>query len=366
MEPRPGTAFPLEVTPRLPAGARAPRRARRQPVVQLGPADAHAVLAPAPACGMRSATTPRRSCGRGPARLDGSGRRPGVPAQLQPRAVGLRHLSRRATAPRTVEWLRPTAIWSRTSARSSASTRACRSTRAGSASSPATTARPRATCALPFIARGPALPPGLLLADDRHRGQPARATTRDSEFDDLPVTPVRRGDGTEVRGRRRAAGRRVTCKVWQRALRARDALPARHGPGRERRAATATSRTSSTAATAAPASSRRSCWAWAACARSRPGAQAHRLAHQRRPRRIPDAGAHARAGASRAWTSPRRSRPSRPTRSSPRTRRCRPATTTSRAEMIWRYFAGFCQELELARDDFLALGRAPTAAATST
>ena len=94
------------------------------------------------------------------------------------------------------------------------------------------------------------------------------AVYTDSDFESLPVTPVRRADGSEVKVYVTLPGRRVTCKVWQ-ARCGHVTLYLLDTDLEENAEQDATSPTSSTAATAPPASSRRSCSASAACARWR-------------------------------------------------------------------------------------------------
>jgi len=90
---------------------------------------------------------------------------------------------------------------------------------------------------------------------------------QDSDFDDLPITAVTQENGEPLRIQVELPGRVVHAQVWEarvghvRICSTRTSKPTAN--------AIATSPIISTAATVPPASSRRSCSAWAACARSR-------------------------------------------------------------------------------------------------
>jgi len=66
---------------------------------------------------------------------------------------------------------------------------------------------------LPFIGVGLLYRQGYFLQTIDAEGN-QRAEYRDSEFDSMPVKPVLRSDGSEVRVHVDLPGRRVTCKVW--------------------------------------------------------------------------------------------------------------------------------------------------------
>ena len=104
--------------------------------------------------------------------------------------------------------------WSRTSAPSSASTRACRSIRAASASSPATTARRRATRNCRSSRVGLLYRQGYFVQTIDAEGQQL-AHYNDSDFDDLPVSPVVDAGGQELHVHVRLGEREVAAKVWR-------------------------------------------------------------------------------------------------------------------------------------------------------
>ena len=122
---------------------------------------------------------------------------------------------------------------------------------------------------LPFVGGRPALPAGLLRADDRRRGQPARrvprlrlrATCRSRRS----LTPTAR----ELRVERRAR-RAATCRVriWQARVGHVTLVPARHRRAGEQRARPRHHAPALRRRPRRRASSRRSCSASAACARS--------------------------------------------------------------------------------------------------
>ena len=185
--------------------------------------------------------------------------------------------------------------------------------------------------------RGPALSPGLFPPDHRRRGHPARG---------LPRLRFQRPADHAGRARRRQPARgpgrvRRARRVLQglaRARRPHHPVPARHRPREEpargpRDRPPPLRRRPQHAHPAGDRAGRRR------RARAR-GArhQAHGLAHQRGPRGVPGAGAHARADAPGARSATPRSRRSPPTRSSPRTRRSPRGTTTSPPETVDRYF----------------------------
>jgi len=89
----------------------------------------------------------------------------------------------------------------------------------------------------------------------------------DSDFEDLPVSPVLRDDGSEVRVKGRSAGRAAQVKVWQVKV-GHVTLYLLDTDSSKTPATIATSLTASTAATGARASSRKSFLASAAYARS--------------------------------------------------------------------------------------------------
>ena len=161
-----------------PAPPRAARGAREQPLVQLGPADARAVRAP-----------PSAALGRGRPQPEGAAeadrreaarrrrRRFGLPQQLQPHPLRVRHLSQRAAAPRRVGVApaeRPRRLLLR---------------RVRLPREPADLLRrPRHPRRRPLQGgerhaaavrrRRAPLPAGLLLPDDRHRGRAAGGVCR--------------------------------------------------------------------------------------------------------------------------------------------------------------------------------------------
>ena len=159
--------------------------------------------------------------------------------------------------------------------------------------------------------------------------------------------------------RRRGAARRPhgARAGLGRARRPREAAAARHRPGRERARGTASSRRGSTAGTRRRASSRKSSWASAACARCTRSASRRPSGTSTRdtPRSwcCSASATLVEAGPCRSRT---RSRRSAGRRCSPRTRRCRPDTTRSRSTWSRRTWPGAWGSLGELRDQFLALG----------
>jgi glycogen phosphorylase len=91
------------------------------------------------------------------------------------------------------------------------------------------------------------------------------ATYTDSDFDDLPVHPAMREDGSEVHVQIELPGRTLEVKVWEAHRPCPLCLLDTDLPATAWKIVT--SRTSFTAATSTPGSSRKSCSASAACAR---------------------------------------------------------------------------------------------------
>ena len=222
---------------------------------------------------------------------------PAFLVHVQPRALGLRRVPRRAAAPERLRMAAARATSSRTSAPSSASTRACRSTRAASASSPATTARRRATCACRSSASACCIARATSRrAIDAEGNQ--HAVYHDSDFETCRSTVVTGEDGSRTARRGRAARTHGAA--------------ARCG-----RRASATSRcTCSTPTCPRTASADRDIThrlyggdrttrieqeivlgVGGVRALRRAGPQAHGVAHERGPCGVPRARAHARAGA---------------------------------------------------------------------
>ena len=160
-------------------------------------------------------------------------RKTGLSHQLQPGAVRVRHLPRRIRGAPATGSARTT--WSPTSAPSSASTRACRSTPAASASSPAITARRRATARLPFVAVGLLYRQGYFLQTIDGEGS-QHATYHDSDFATCRSQPAQDERGNEVHVDGRSSGSRRQGEGLAGARRARAAVPARHRPAGEQRA----------------------------------------------------------------------------------------------------------------------------------
>jgi glucan phosphorylase len=121
---------------------------------------------------------------------------------------------------------------------------------------------------LPFIAVGLLYRQGYFFQRiDNDGNQIANYT--DSDFDDLPVHPAMREDGKEVHIQIELPGRKLEVKVWEARMSATCACACWIPTCPATAWKTATSRTSFTAAIRIRASSRRSCWASAACARCR-------------------------------------------------------------------------------------------------
>ncbi len=207
-----------------------------------------------------------------------------------------------------------------TSAPSSVSTRACRSIPAASAFSPAITARRRAICACRSSAVGLLYRQGYFCPDHRQPGQSARRRTRIRISTELPVAPVKREDGTEVRVSVELPGRASVGTHVAGARRPRPPVSARY---RRRRENPERDRSITYRLYGGDRTTRIEqeivLGIGGVRALAALGLQADGLAHQRRPRGVPGAGARAHADAGRAWILPARSKLSRLTRCLPRT-----------------------------------------------
>ncbi|MCZ7653417.1 MAG: DUF3417 domain-containing protein [Rhodocyclaceae bacterium] len=88
---------------------------------------------------------------------------------------------------------------------------------------------------LPFVAVGLLFRQGYFLQTiDSEGGQ--HAIYRDTDFDDLPITPVLRDDGTELHVQVEMAERLVEIKVWQVKVGHVRLFPSRYRPGDQQRA----------------------------------------------------------------------------------------------------------------------------------
>ena len=148
--------------------------------------------------------------------------------------------------------------------------------------------------------RRPALPPGLLRADHRRRGHASAPSTHDSDFDDLPIAPVRATTAATLEVDVEFPGASVRVKVWQAkvghvTLYLLDTDLPENSRARPRHHAPPLRRRPHHAHRAGDRARRRR------RARARgDGPQADGVAHQRRPRRVPGPRARARAGRRRA------------------------------------------------------------------
>ena len=209
---------------------------------------------------------------------------------------------------------------------------------------------------LPFVGVGLLYRQGYFFQTIDTEGNQQAAYT-DSEFDDLPVAPVVRDDGSELQGARRAARARgnlqgVAARVGHVNLYLLD-TDLRENDEHDRNithqlyGGDRTTRIEQEIVLGVGG----------VRALERAGIQAHGLAHQRRTRRVPDAGAHARtdrqgldfAAALEAVAANTVFTTHTPV----------PAGHDHFAEdMIWSYFAGpSAARSEIAREDLLALGR---------
>ena len=193
--------------------AGAARRARARPALDLEPRRRRAV-----------AHDRRRDLGRDPQRVAGPAGRPRRPAGALAGDPGFRAAldrlagARRAYLRDPATWCAGAApdlatSWSRTSAWSSASARRCRCTPAGSASSPATTSRPRATSACRWSAsascsRRATSGSGSIAAGWQAEAYPYNDPTT------LPILPVDTADGARLRIPLAIAGRTVWLRAW--------------------------------------------------------------------------------------------------------------------------------------------------------
>ena len=170
------------------------------------------------------------------AAADGGGGRSGVPGQLQPRAVGIRLLPRRADPA-----AEPGAVF----AQGDLIAYFCAEFgfheslpiySGGLGILAGDHCKAASDVQLPFVAVGLLYRQGYFVQTIDGEGN-QRAEYYDSDFDDLPITPVQREDGSRAdRRRRRCPGARSRAKVWQARVGHVDALPARHRPAREQRA----------------------------------------------------------------------------------------------------------------------------------
>ncbi len=147
--------------------------------------------------------------------------------------------------------------------------------------------------ALPFVGVGLLYRQGYFSQTIDNEGR-QHAHYADSDFDDLPIAPVLRADGTELHVTVDLRERRVIGQGLAARKSARCGWSCSIPISRRTPPPTAISRTGSTAAIAPPASSRRSAARRRRGARAgRNGPEAHGMAYQRRARRVP--GARARA-----------------------------------------------------------------------
>ncbi len=149
---------------------------------------------------------------------------------------------------------------------SSPCTSRCRSTRAASACWPAITARKRATSACRSSASGSCIPQGYFHQNVSADGWQLESYER-LDWLDAPIEPAMRADGPPCVVAVPLGDRTVLAAVWRRPGGPGAALSCSTPISTRTRRGTASCRRGCTAATRRRASSRRSCWGSAACAR---------------------------------------------------------------------------------------------------
>ena len=267
--------------------------------------------------------------------------------------------------------VRPAAIPSstagrwRTSAPSSGSTTRCRSTPAASASSRATTARPRAISACRWWASGLFYMKGYF--DQRLRLDGWQEDS-DEEFDVslTPLVPVTGAKQEPFLTTVETSGRPVHVRAWRMMvgrvpIYLLDTNLERQPPGRPRADEQALRRRAGHAAPAG-VDSRRRRRARAPGHGDRPGG----VARQRGPRGVHDGRAAARVRRRRAAPSTRRSTRCGRTACSPPTRRSPPGTTPSRSSSSRACAGPVWEEMGIDRDDVLPARRPSRPARTSS